>query len=610
MSYLTPIKATRGRMFAFAAATTFAAVLCFALPASGHASIPSAAAFGFLPNTAGGTGAPGATPPYVPASSVTIAMRVPFEQTVQFNGADDTTVDIKAIVPDGWTNASCGAAKAQVNNLTTNNTNQPGADVLGWSCEVIDEAGHQVLHWSGPQVKAPQNASDSVQFVLFNVTVPTPAVQTTYNGKNGTEGFIVDQAYASGEVVHWIPDAAFPGTVPTGAESVVASGLARTVGGPGTDFHPLSPARILDSRNGTGGWTSPLAAGTPNTLTVTGPGHGVPTGADAVVLNVTATNPTTSSYLTVYPGGTAAPTTSNLNFVAGQSIPNLVVVKLPSSGQVAFAVGAGSVDVIADLVGYFSAADGDLYNSVVPARILDSRGPIGGWGAPLAPGTPKTLAVQGHDGVSATADAVVLNVTATDATADGFLTVYPAGGTQPDTSNLNFVVGKSSPNLVIAKVGTNGEVAFAAGEGSVNVIADVVGYFDANSGDEFHSVAPSRILDSRTATGGFASTPLAAGPAKTLTVRGFGGVRADATAVFANTTVTEPTADGFLTVYPNGATMPPTSNLNFVAGETIPNLVAVGIGSGGSAVIANSAGTAHVVVDIVGYFTPVAPTPI
>ncbi|MEP7112018.1 MAG: hypothetical protein ABI862_02025 [Ilumatobacteraceae bacterium] len=93
-------------------------------------------------------------------------------------------------------------------------------------------------------------------------------------------------------------------------------------------------------------------------------------------------------------------------------------------------------------------------------------------------------------------------------------------------------------------------------------------------------------------------------------MRGFGGVRADATAAFANTTVTEPTADGFLSAYPNGAAVPPTSNLNFVAGETIPNLVAVGIGSGGNVAIANSAGTAHVVVDVVGYFTPVAPTPI
>jgi hypothetical protein len=607
MSYLTRVNVTRSRLLAFSAVTTLAALMCTALPASGHASIPSSVAFGFLPNTAGGTGAPGTTPPYVPGSTVTIALRVPFEQTVQHLGSDDTTVDIKAIVPAGWTNATCGDAKTQVNNAGTNNTNQPGDTVAGWTCEVLDVNSHQVLHWSGPQVVAPATASSSVQFVLFDVTVPTPAAQTTYNGTNGTEGFIVDQVYASGEAVHWIPDAAFPGTVPVGAESVVATGLIRTVGGPGTDFHPLTPTRILDSRNGTGGWTAPLAAGTASTLTVAGPGLDVPAGADAVVVNVTATTPTASSFLAVYPAGGAVPATSSLNFLAGQTIPNLVVVQVPSSGQIAFSVGTGSVDVIADLVGYFSAADGDLYNSLVPERILDSRGPIGGWGTPLVPGSPNTLLVHGQGGVPATANAVILNVTATDATADGFLTVYPSGATVPETSNLNFAVGKSSPNLVVTQIGTDGRVAFAAGQGSVNVIADVVGYFDPTTGDEFHPVTPSRVLDSRTATGGFGSTPLAAGSAKNLKAIGFGGVRADATAVFANTTVTEPTADGFLTLYPNGATTPPTSNLNFLSGETVPNLVAVGVGTGGNVAISNSAGTAHVIVDVVGYFTPQAP---
>ena len=601
MTNLTGPRATWARLLTLAAATAVVALACSTLQASAHASVPSSAALAFAPNPSGGTGAPGAAPPYVPGSYVTIALRVPFEQTVLFNGSDDTTVDLKVVVPNGWTNPSCGAAKTQINNASTNSTNQPGTDVLGWTCEVVDAAGHRVVHWSGPQIKAPLNASDSVQFVILNVTVPSPAVQTTYNGKNGTEGFIVDQQYASGRVVHWIPDAAFPGTPPVGAESVVASGLARTVGGPGTQFHPLSPTRELDSRIGVG-WSGQLEAGAPRNLTVAGAGLDVPSGADAVVLNVTATNPTVPSYLTVYPAGGAVPTVSNLNFIAGQTIPNLVVVKLPSNGQISFAVGNGGVDVVADLVGYFSSVAGDRYNSLAPSRILDSRDQTGGWGAPLAAGSPKTLKVQGQGGVSATADAVILNVTTTDPTADSYVTVFPAGTTAPTASNLNFVAGETIPNLVIAKVGANGEIAFAAGAGTVNVVADVVGYFDASTGDLFHSVAPSRILDSRTTTGGWASTPLAAGPAQTLTVRGFGGVRADATAVFANTTATEPSADGYLTVYPNGTTAPSTSNLNFVAGETVANLAAVEIGSGGNVAITNFAGTTHVVVDVVGYF--------
>ena len=164
------------------------------------------------------------------------------------------------------------------------------------------------------------------------------------------------------------------------------------------------------------------------------------------------------------------------------------------------------------------------------------------------------------------------------------------------------MAGETIPNLVVAKVGANGEIAFAAGGGSLNVVADVVGYFDAARATCSTRLHRAESSTHRTTTGGWNSTPLAAGPARTLTVRGFGGVRADATAVFANTTVTEPTADGYLTVYPNGTATPSTSNLNFAAGETIPNLVAVGVGSGGSVAITNFAGTAHVVVDVVGYF--------
>jgi hypothetical protein len=240
-----------------------------ALPASGHASIPASAGFGFAPNPAGGTGALGSTPPYAPSAFTTIYLRVPFEQTALFNGSADTTVDVKAIVPAGWTTPSCGPAKTQINNATTGNTNQPGPDVPGWSCEILTVASHSVLHWSGPQVVNPLNATDSAQFFVFSVRTPAPATQTTYDGTAGTEGFIVDQTYASGEIVHWIPNAAYPGTAPVGAETSVASGLVRTVSGPGTFFHPVAPQRVLDSRIGLGGWTNPLPAGAPRSFTVT-----------------------------------------------------------------------------------------------------------------------------------------------------------------------------------------------------------------------------------------------------------------------------------------------------------------------------------------------------
>ena len=73
----------------------------------------------------------------------------------------------------------------------------------------------------------------------------------------------------------------------------------------------------------------------------------------AVVLNVTAVNPTGNSYLTVFPDGAGQPLASDLNFSAGQTVPNLVVVRVGSNGVVDIFNAAGATDVIADVVGWY-----------------------------------------------------------------------------------------------------------------------------------------------------------------------------------------------------------------------------------------------------------------
>ena len=101
-------------------------------------------------------------------------------------------------------------------------------------------------------------------------------------------------------------------------------------------FFPLTPARICDTRSN--GNTTPcvgktLSAGDTLTVQVTGEG-GVPPGASAVVANVTATGATAESFLTAYPEGATRPLASNLNFKAGQTVPNLVTVPLSASGAI------------------------------------------------------------------------------------------------------------------------------------------------------------------------------------------------------------------------------------------------------------------------------------
>ena len=86
---------------------------------------------------------------------------------------------------------------------------------------------------------------------------------------------------------------------------------------------------------------------------VTGQG-GIPaTGVAAVVLTITAAQPTTAGYITVWPSGTARQSTSNLNFLAGQNIPNLVVVPVGADGKIRLYNGSGgTVHLIADVSGY------------------------------------------------------------------------------------------------------------------------------------------------------------------------------------------------------------------------------------------------------------------
>ena len=390
------------------------------------------------------------------------------------------------------------------------------------------------------------------------------------------------------------------GTGPPSAPSAPT----RIVTGTGLFFHPMAPVRVLDSRGTTGGWSGPLQAGSPRSLDVAGgsaPGS-VPATAGAVVLNVTATESTANSFLTISPAG-APSATSSLNFAPGQTIPNLVTVAVGTGGWITMATASGSVHVVADLVGYYDAGADARFATVTPQRILDSRGPVGSWNADLVAGAPRPLAVRGQAGVSMTAEAIVVNVTATNSTANSFLTVYPAGGSTPLASNLNFGAGETIANLVTVPVGADGQIAFATAAGAVDVVADVVGFYDPAAGDRYHPISPTRLLDSRTGTGGW-NAPLGTGTPRPLPVAGTAPIPVEATALVANTTATSGTANSFLTVFPAGTAPPATSNLNFASGQTIPNAMMTRLGSGGAIAYRNAAGTVHVVLDAAGYLAP------
>jgi hypothetical protein len=137
-----------------------------------------------------------------------------------------------------------------------------------------------------------------------------------------------------------------------------------------------------------------------------------------------------------------------------------------------------------------AAADGPgTYVGVTPARVLDTRTGTGAPATKLGPATTIDLHVLGTGGVPTTdVTAVALNVTVVDPTAQSYVTVWPTGAPQPNASNLNFTAGTTIPNLVIAKVGTNGNISLYNHDGTTHLLADIVGYF---TDGQPHAVSPA-----------------------------------------------------------------------------------------------------------------------
>ena len=395
-----------------------------------------------------------------------------------------------------------------------------------------------------------------------------------------------------------------------------------------TDYVPLVPTRFLDTRSVASGARTfdgndlgcgAVGAGLVNVRTLDVEGRaGIPSsGVDAVAVNVTVVAPTASNYLTVYPSGTTKPNASNINFTAGQTIPNMAIVKVGTDGRIAIFNEGGSTQVIVDVVGWFP--DGSDYTGVDPQRLLDTRSNAEGGSSTIdglyegvgALGQQQTLLlpVVGRGTIPASGvGAVALNVTVTAPTSANYLTVYPSGAPQPTASNLNFATGQTIANMVIAKVGADGKIALFNNSLSTQVLVDIVGWFPSVS--EYTAIVPQRFLDTRncficvTIDGQYQAVgPLAPTESYPLQITGRGSIPSSGVgSVALNVTVVGSTASNYLTVYPFGAAQPTASNLNFVAGQTIPNMVIVKLGAGGKITLYNRDGFTPVLVDVVGWF--------
>jgi len=379
-----------------------------------------------------------------------------------------------------------------------------------------------------------------------------------------------------------------------------------------TTYVPISPIRIVDSRDGSGlsGLSGKFASAVPRTFTVAGLGM-IPGNAVAVTGNVTATRQTKAGYVAVTPTPQTSPTSSTVNFPVADNRANNLTVPLSSGGSLSatYIASAGkTTDVVFDVTGYFVPNNtGATYHPLAPVRMLDSRvgtGQPGGVPARFLTGVPQTFTIGDGLTVPAAATAITGNLTVAAQTKSGFLSITPDPSPSPGVSNLNFPTGDNRANGFTAPLNGSHQLSIvyvAAAGAQTDVILDVTGYYLADlSGLHFYPVNPGRIMDTRAgvANSGLTGTFATSVP-RELPTSGHWAIPDDAQ------TVTGQTGLGFVAITPASNADPTTSTLNFPVADNRANGVTVPLSGTGSLWLVYKAATGkttQLILDLSGYF--------
>jgi len=245
-------------------------------------------------------------------------------------------------------------------------------------------------------------------------------------------------------------------------------------------FYPLTPCRVLDTRNPAGAFGGPaIAGGTSRSFPIPSSACGVPATATAYSFNATVVPSGSLGYLTAWPTGSAQPVVSTLNSLDGTILANAAIVPAGTGGAVSF-FASDTTQLVVDINGYFAppGAGGLNFYNVSPCRIADTRNANGPLGGPImSGGTTRTFPVLSSACLlPAGAAAYSLNMTIVPSGPLGFLTTWPTGQAQPLVSTLNAPKGFFVANAAIVPAGTGGSVNLFVTD-TTHVIIDVNGYF-------------------------------------------------------------------------------------------------------------------------------------
>ncbi len=254
-----------------------------------------------------------------------------------------------------------------------------------------------------------------------------------------------------------------------------------------------------------------------------------------------------------------------------------------------------------------TAGSGALYFvPVAPCRVADTRNPSGPFGGPeLAAASTRNFTVPSSTcSIPSNAASYSLNITVVPTAQLGYLTVWPAGQTQPGVSTLNSD-GRVKANAAIVPAGSAGAISVYASD-ATQVIIDIDGYFveagSAKSGLAFYKVAPCRLVDTRQAASSLGGPFLSGNSSRQFPLlSGSCGIPSSAAAYSLNYTALPHGGLGYLTTWPSGQAQPVVSTLNAPTGTTTANAAIVPAGTGGNVSVFVS-NDSDLLIDINGYF--------
>lgn len=390
-------------------------------------------------------------------------------------------------------------------------------------------------------------------------------------------------------------------------------------------FFSVTPAKVLDTRDGTGGVpATPLAAGAMVSFPVVNVGA-VPDTASDVYVVISAFNPSQSGALEDYDTDWDNPQIFTVPFSAGENRTVSDLVQVGSDGYVSLTnASSGTTDVSVTVIGYVQSSStdqtqpaGKTYAPLPYGGVLDTRSGLGAPAAQIPAGGSVTVQVTGRVGVPADAAGAGLYIGASNASATGYVTAFPAGGTDNGLRVLSYEPQHIERNFVSEPLSSSGQITLVNhGSAPVDLMAAVQGYLvspsSSEAGDAFSDVTPARIADTRNGTGGVPAAPVPAGGSITFTATGVDGIpSAGVPAVAESVAAANPTANGYLSVYPAGGTDPQNAVVNFNASDGQVNdltapLVSAVSPTGQETITNHSSGTVDVIVAARGYYT--APT--